>query len=155
MLAEVIVNLHNNNQFVIERNIEDITHGESLIQPEPEGNAMNWIIGHIIVGRDISLRLLGSEPLWDEEKAALYRSGSVAISEQSAVPITKLILDLQESLRALQIAVDACDDEQLIEMREEKTLAQELIGLAWHESYHAGQTDYLRRLAGKHEGGIR
>ena len=41
-------------------------------------------------------------------------------------------------------------EQQLDEKDErERTVAERLLFLAWHEGYHVGQTEYLRQLSGK------
>jgi hypothetical protein len=64
------------DQFVIQKNIEGLTHAESLIQPSLGGNSLNWVLGHIVATRNSTLRLLGQEPIWRDERAAPYQRGS-------------------------------------------------------------------------------
>ena len=33
---------------VVKRNLEGLTHEESLVQPQPGGNCLNWIVGHLV-----------------------------------------------------------------------------------------------------------
>jgi hypothetical protein len=36
-------------QRVMRLNVEGISHEESLIQPQPAGNCLNWVIGHLVL----------------------------------------------------------------------------------------------------------
>ena len=34
----------------INRNLDDLTHEDSVFIPEPAGNCINWVLGHIVIG---------------------------------------------------------------------------------------------------------
>ena len=34
----------------INRNLDGLSHEESLVIPEPGGNCLNWVLGHIVIG---------------------------------------------------------------------------------------------------------
>ncbi|MCP4164874.1 MAG: hypothetical protein GY759_03140 [Chloroflexi bacterium] len=154
--AQAILQIYKSNQFVIARNIESLTHEESLLQPEIEANNLNWILGHILVGRMRSSSLLGIDPTWGEGKIKLYERGSDRVTALTALPLTDLEADLDLTMASLTEALSNVDGTALEQSSEDgRTVGQQLLSQAWHETYHAGQTDYLRRLAGKQQGGIR
>ena len=155
-LTEAIAQIFSSNKFVIDRNIEGLTHDESLINPEVEANNLNWVLGHILVSRLEAYEHLGIDAFWDEEKQALYRRGSAAITPSTALSLPDLLAALDQSQARLLAALAEDVNERLAQPFGEKgTVGQRLLGLAWHETYHAGQTDFLRRLAGYQKGGIR
>ena len=45
--------------WAIRENLKGVDHEESLLSPDPAGNCMNWILGHILVNRDRALLLVG------------------------------------------------------------------------------------------------
>ncbi len=154
--AQAILQIYKGNQFVIARNIESLTHEESLRQPEIKANNLNWILGHIIVGRMRSFSLLGIDPIWREDKVKLYERGSDRVTVATALLLADLEADLNLTMASLTEALSNVDDTALEQPSEDgRTVGQQLLSQAWHETYHAGQTDFLRRLAGKQEGGIR
>lgn len=51
------------NGFVVNKNLEGISHEESLKSSDRGGNCINWVIGHIVVTRDVLLETLGLETL--------------------------------------------------------------------------------------------
>ncbi len=55
------------NYQVLKKNLDGVTHEESLIQPEGGGNCLNWVLGHIVATRDNAIRLLNQEPVWNSE----------------------------------------------------------------------------------------
>ncbi len=58
--------------FVFERNLADVTDQESLRAPQPGGNTLNWIVGHIVRTRNQALALLAHQPLFDDADFELY-----------------------------------------------------------------------------------
>ncbi len=47
--------------WVFNKTLESVTHPESLTQPAPAGNCLNWVAGHIAGTRMSTLELLGHE----------------------------------------------------------------------------------------------
>ena len=52
--------------FVLERNLAGVTDDESLQSPNPGGNTMNWIVGHVVRTRNQAIGLLGHQQLFDD-----------------------------------------------------------------------------------------
>ena len=40
-------------QLVMRLNVEGISYEESLIQPQPAGNCLNWVIGHLVFAYEL------------------------------------------------------------------------------------------------------
>ena len=55
---ETLTVLKMNNR-VININLEGITQEESLLSPEPGGNCINWVLGHMLISRDDINKILG------------------------------------------------------------------------------------------------
>ena len=138
------------------RNLEGITHEESLVFPRPAGNCLNWVLGHILASRNRLLPLIGVPPVWPLEMAFLYSGIDEAEwSVDVAVDFRKIESDLAVSQQELLNALEVIPDERLAtEVSENRTVASALGFLLFHESYHGGQVALLRRLLGK-EGVIR
>jgi uncharacterized damage-inducible protein DinB len=140
----------------------DLSHEESLFQPQPAGNCLNWIVGHLVVTRGEMLQLLGREPIWSEEEGLSYKRGATAlIDPETAHPFDKVRQDFDHSqARVLETLQEATDEILAARApfsflgREEDSFKALLAGFAFHESYHVGQTGLLRRLLG-HEGIIK
>lgn len=141
------------NLQVIHLQTDGLSHEDSLIQPPFRGNCMNWVLGHIMVGRNTALKLLGEPPLWKEAQEARYRRGSQPIvTGEQARPLDELLGDLDLSQQCLSKTLIQVAPEELgatVSFRgSERPLAQALAGLHWHETYHVGQLELLRQLAG-------
>ena len=64
---------------ILTRNLAGITHEESLRSPEPGGNSLNWVLGHLLFYRNKMLGLLGVPPAWDSSLALRYARGSAPL----------------------------------------------------------------------------
>jgi hypothetical protein len=60
---EVLRQQARTTQRVIRLNVEGISHEQSLIQPQPAGNCLNWVIGHLVAAYESIFPLLGQEPV--------------------------------------------------------------------------------------------
>jgi len=147
------------NYEVLKKNLDGVTHEESLIQPEGGGNCLNWVLGHIVATRDNVMLLLNQEPVWGNEISGIYQRGSDPLRDgSSAQPFEKIVADLGRSQDRL-VAGLATVSEPKLSARSPDTSIAETVGellfvLQFHEAYHAGQTGLLRRIAG-HEGAIK
>ena len=48
------------NHFSFHRNLDDISHQQSIIRPPSYANTINWIAGHIVQNRDNGFKNVGS-----------------------------------------------------------------------------------------------
>ncbi len=155
MNGEFLAVLFSLNHHVIQVNTDGLTHEESLLQPRPAGNCINWVLGHILANRNSAMKLVEAPPIWDEARAARYVRGSrPLVDPNEAVPLAKILADLNRSQEALLGALVLTPDERFAEASDGRTLAEKVAMYHFHEAYHAGQLGLLRRLTGK-EGAIR
>jgi uncharacterized damage-inducible protein DinB len=147
----------------IERNLNDVTHEESLAQPPGAGNCLNWVLGHIVIARNMALSLAGGAPIAGDDIATHYARGSHPLHPSDKVPdLATLRGLLSDSQLQLIPALTALSDDALSRPVPEQlrrppltgSVADALIRLHYHEGYHNGQMGLLRRLAGK-EGAIK
>ncbi|MCA9896107.1 MAG: DinB family protein, partial [Anaerolineae bacterium] len=115
----------------------------------------NWVLGHILQHRDIMLELLGAETVMSKDEAALYVAGSEPIREDGpSVSFERLMDMLTTSQARLMDALGHISEADLAKLPAsggERTLGNRLNGLIWHETYHVGQTEYTRQIAGKND----
>jgi uncharacterized damage-inducible protein DinB len=147
------------NYEVLKKNLDGVTHEESLIQPERGGNCLNWVLGHIVATRDYAIQLLNQAPIWDQEISSVYQRGSDPLRDgANAQLFAKIIADLDRSQERLVAGLSTVSEPELSAPAPDKsaaeTVGETLFVLQFHEAYHAGQTGLLRRLAG-HEGAIK
>jgi hypothetical protein len=134
------------SHMVLNRNLKDITHTESLVTPAQGGNSINWLVGHIIVSRDDIRELLGLDKLCGDEMK-MYHRGAEAVPAGELVDFSKLLEMYNDGEGILEEKLKSTD------LREDNEKYRMVTFLAFHEAYHVGQTGILRRIIGK-EGAI-
>jgi uncharacterized damage-inducible protein DinB len=152
--AETLIQSFALTQRIIKLQTGGLSHEDSILQPPFRANCLNWVLGHIIVGRETALKLLGQTPVWGEEEVSRYVTGSEPITgHERALPLERLLGDLDRSQQRIAAALEQATPEHLAALVEsrgsERPLGQALAGLHWHETYHTGQLELLRQLAGK------
>jgi uncharacterized damage-inducible protein DinB len=143
------------NLGIIRAQTEGLSHADSLLQLPFRGNCLNWVLGHMADNRNTMLRLLGEESILSEAHAARYGYGSEPVcgDGDDILTLEQLLAAMEQSQSALAARLETITPEELA--REEQsflgttTLGQLIFFLFWHETYHVGQPEYLRQLAGK------
>ena len=135
------------SHMVLNRNLKDVSHDESLATPQGGGNSINWILGHIIDNRDDIRELIGLKRLYDDD-LKLYKRGTENIDAAGAIQLSKLIDMYNNGQTELEEKLKTTD------LTGENEKYRMVTFLAFHESYHTGQTGILRRIIGK-EGAIK
>ena len=143
-----IVRTLKRNLSVIERNVDGIDQERSLLAVVPGGSHLNWLLGHLVAARDRMLHSLAADPVWEDDTAAAYRRGSSPTLAPEARPVEELLDALRDGQQRLERALDDATEQQLDAPHGQGTVGAWVEFLAWHESYHAGQTALYRRLAG-------
>jgi len=142
------------NWDIIWAQTDGLSHEQSLLQPPFRGNCMNWVLGHIAGTRNHVLEALSERPILSEAESARYGYGSepVCADGEDVIPLQRLLHLLQQSQERIAVALPRLTVEDLARMvtdhRGEITLANRLLFLYFHETYHTGQTELLRQLAG-------
>jgi hypothetical protein len=142
---------------VVGANLNGLTHADSLVQPQPGGNCLNWVLGHLLSVYDGVLPLLGQQPVLGKEVLRHYARGAEPILDGSEA------LDFQQLVAAWNEAVERVDaglatvSPDLLDQpapmsptgNPDETIRSLLVTVLFHQAYHAGQTAVLRRIAGK------
>jgi uncharacterized damage-inducible protein DinB len=142
---------------VVRRNVDGISHEESLAQPQPQGNCLNWVVGHLVCIYDEVLPLLKQKPVLGREALKRYARGTPPLRDASeAMDLAELMSAWDQSIDRVDAGLASLSAEDL----EAKAPAsprnnpdetvRSLLGLvSFHQAYHAGQLGILRRLVGK------
>ena len=155
-ITESLANSFARTQRIIEMQTDGLTHADSLIQPPFRGNCMNWVLGHILSSRNAVVQHLGLPQVWTESEASPYQKDSDPITcDEQALPLDKLLADLGQTHHAIGEALANASPEVMATLiqtaRGETTLGERLVFLHWHETYHVGQLELLRQLAGTND----
>lgn len=153
------------NHWIIGQQLEGITHAESMITPPFRANRLNWVVGHLVEHRDWMLRAVDETTIMPAKEVEMYRRGSEEMQDtDEVIPLETLIAYLARSKDCLiaklqQVSLEFLDEKPqigiLMESHKDKTRFERLQGLLWHETYHVGQLEFLRQLAGKNDAILR
>ena len=142
---------------VVRLGLDGVTHDESLVQPEAAGNCLNWVVGHLLSIYDNVLPMLGQQPVLPPSAQKRYDRGSKPMRDGSeALDIAELMAMWDESAKRYDAGLTALDPATLGERapfsptnNPDETVGSLLSTIAFHQSYHTGQTGLLRRIVGK------
>ena len=141
------------NISIIKMQTEGLTNEDSMRQL-PHGNCLNWVLGHIAVNRDGVLQTLGDPPFMGAAGARYKReSEPLTHVDEGTLPMEELLTWLDRSQERIASALNKRDETDLardITTGDRKiTVGQRVFFLYFHETYHVGQTELFRQLAGK------
>jgi hypothetical protein len=143
------------NTLIIRAQTEGLSHEESLLQAPYRINCLNWTLGHLLEGRGVVLDLLGIPRVVAPEETARYRRESDPILEEGpgVLPLDRLVVGLVESGAAISAALLSLDAPALAEEDEDEDSERTSLGdrvhfQYFHDTYHTGQTELLRQVAG-------
>jgi uncharacterized damage-inducible protein DinB len=158
--AKSLITAAERNFGVLKREVEGLTHADSLIQPPFRGNCLNWVVGHVTQSRDKMLQALGEQSVWTTDQIARYERESDAVTTDvpGVVPFEQMLVDLETTQERLLSALKRCVQADLdarspevIKGLSDWTVGDTVAFLLWHETYHVGQTNLLRQVGGKND----
>jgi uncharacterized damage-inducible protein DinB len=144
-------------QRIVGLNVDGITQEESLIHPQPAGNCLNWVLGHLVFVYNMILPLVKQKPVGNAEQLKRYDRGTAPLTNAAeASDINELMKLWDESVDRFDAGLASLTPEELdakapISPRKDPNeTVRSLLGLVtFHQAYHAGQLGLLRRVAGK------
>ena len=145
------------NLRLVKLQTEGLSHADSLVQTPYNINCLNWVVGHITVNRDNVLELLGLKRLLSEAQTKRYQRDSEPIKAEDPgiLQLETLLETLSLGQEKLDAAISALSEQELakeIQVGQVKmTVGERLFGFYFHDTYHTGQTDLLRQVAGKND----
>ncbi|MBI5060230.1 DinB family protein [candidate division KSB1 bacterium] len=150
MSATLLCKQFDFNQLLITRGIADLSNSDSLRGPQPAGNCINWVLGHILLTRSQLELMLGAQPLLSGPRWECYESGQDDLDRQCAIGLEELEQVTAESLSHMQDVIRASEPRmgEAIGTRG-RNIAETIGTFVSHEAYHAGQIHLIRRTIGK------
>ena len=141
---------------VLHRNLDGLTHDDSLVQPASAGNCLNWVVGHLVRTRNQALGALGREAVQPVERYAAYSQEPVLGEGEGVLAFDDLVRSYDETQGPLLDALRAASNEDLAAKapfspsnNPRETVGSLIQAIAFHEAYHTGQAGLLRRVVGK------
>lgn len=142
------------NVRIIRRQTAGLSHADGLIQPPVRANCLNWVLGHIVYTRMDMLRRLGAAQSKPASALARYATDQQPVLGEApdVAPLAQLLADLDCNQRDIAAYVAGLSDKALAEdvQLDERALSREqaLRFFLFHDTYHTGNLDLLRQLAG-------
>jgi hypothetical protein len=142
---------------LIHQQTEGLSQADTLIQPQPTGNCMNWVLGHLLDTQVEMLSILREARVGSDPELKRYTRGSAPITTESGgiLSLADLICGLDDThgeiVKRLE-EMNEVDFEQEIRIGERvRQRGWQVFFLHFHYTYHIGQLEQLRQLAGHSE----
>lgn len=142
------------NANIVKMQTDGLSTEESLLQPPFRGNCLNWVVGHIVQNRDRVIEALGGVRVFGSS-GERYRRESEPITGdgEGILRLEELLALLEQSQQAIEGALKTATEEDLkreiTPVRRPMPAQDWVFFLYFHDTYHTGQTELLRQLAGK------
>lgn len=145
-----LIQLAKLNHSLLTRNLEGLTHEQALVTLYGGGSHLNWLVAHLVAGRDRMLEALGAERVRSAEVDKGFDYGSTPPSADEAWPLNQHRVDFLTAHERLLPALEGATADQLAQPFDSNncTLGYQLNFMLWHEAYHVGQATLYRRKAG-------
>jgi hypothetical protein len=147
------------SNFTLGRNLDGITHEESLHQPGGKGNCINWIAGHILQVRDQFLSGFGVEKFLTDDEYKLYSQGSSPVTcDENCMQLSRIKEGLEKTYITYRDFISKQDDnffktplpaEAFPFEITEPDLGKMITVLLYPEGYHTGQIGLIKRILSK------
>lgn len=137
------------NDDLVSRALNGLSESELWHRPTSRNNPMLWLAGHVTETRVKLLQILGEtfDTTWGE----LF-DRNATLQEPARYPSVEEIKRVMDEVKGkLYARLEALNEEQLAQPAKgpgAKTLADQVAGFAFHDSYHVGQMGYVRKALG-------
>ncbi len=154
--SQLLVECFGRTVGLVEMQTRGLAHADSLRQPAVRGNCMNWVLGHLLNNRNSVLMALGLEPVRADLQAR-YQSESEPVTpdDDGAARLDDLLDGLRITQARLGERLARLDPAALQAPATlndwAAPLDEVLLFLYFHETYHVGQLELLRQLAGTND----
>ena len=142
---------------IMRQQTAELSQADSLIQPQPGGNCLNWVMGHLAVNLIEILGVLEADLPPNLPDLERYRRGSQPILEEEEGLLTLSEL-IETYTRLNQVVLNRLEHMSKADFEQEIDFWQtkERRGFVaffyfFHHTYHLGQLEQLRNLAGRTE----
>lgn len=142
------------NAAIIGMQTAGLSHEDSLLQTAYNINCLNWTLGHMLVYRGRVLTIAGGQAPFTDGDLDRYLRESEPITEDGpgVWPLPNLVDAIAASQEMIDEVIGQLTDEDFAAKSEVDgrmvTLSGRLFFSFWHDTYHTGQTEILRQVAG-------
>lgn len=149
---EHIANMFKANTDIVSKAVADVPNEDWFRAPSDDSNHLMWVMGHLVVHRGMTLKLLGGQ--WDTPWASLFARGAARVADQEYPSHEEIKAAWQQVSADLVPAVRNAPTDLLSNAPAQgmPTFDGKVSGtvslLAFHDAYHAGQVAYLLKWLG-------
>ena len=151
-MIEPIALIFKLNNGLIRRSLDGLSDEDVWRQPSGSGNPIGWLLGHLTETRGHLLAELGAsfDPGW----GGLFGRGSMLRPLADYPSRATIEVAWQATQGRMRDAFATLDAERLAGPPSRHafpgvtTLADEIAGFAFHETYHVGQIGFIRKQLG-------
>jgi len=138
-------------EWIVDVQTQGLSYQDLLLQPQPGGNCMLWVLGHMVESmKDLVIELGGSEPQGFDIYKRFERTSEPLLHVEPGLPGLGRFKQDYAALSALAIhALENQTDDYFRQPGWSGTKGATVLFFSFHMSYHAGQLEVLRNLAGK------
>ena len=149
---EHIASIFKANTDIVSKAVADVATEDWFRSPGNDSNHLLWVMGHLVVHRGMTLKLLGRQ--WETPWAKLFARGAERVADQEYPSADELKTEWQKVSADLVPAVRNASPDLLSNAAPagapsfDGKLSGNIAVLAFHDAYHAGQVGYLRKWLG-------
>ena len=149
---EHIANIFKANTDIASKAVADVATEDWFRTPGNDSNHLMWVMGHLVVHRGMTLKLLGGQ--WDTPWAPLFARGAERVADQEYPSADEIKNAWQQVSSDLLSAVRNAPADLLSNASAagspsfDGKVSGNVALLAFHDAYHAGQVGYLRKWLG-------
>lgn len=140
---------------ILHQQTNGLSQADSLIQPQPGGNCLNWVMGHLVENLVEILKVIQAElpPDLPDLDRYLINSEPIRGEEDGVLPLEVLVDTYGQLTQIISERLANLDNEYFeeeIDFWQGKARRGYIAFFYFfHNTYHIGQLEQLRNLAGK------
>ena len=140
------------NTDIVNKAIADVEPDHWFKQPGDDSNHLTWMLGHIIVHRGHTLKILGVE--WENTWAETFARGQARLADAQYPSLDDMRNAWQDVSEKLSAALKSPAEGVMTKEAPKAPpsfdgkVSGSVAFMAFHDTYHAGQVSFLRKWLG-------
>ena len=140
------------NTDIVNKAIADVDGDHWFRKPGDDSNHLTWVLGHLIVHRGHTLKMLGVD--WDNAWVELFARGSERVADAQYPSVDEMRNAWQDVSARLSEALKTPPEDVMTKEAPkgppsfDGKLSGTVAFFAFHDTYHVGQVSFLRKWLG-------
>jgi uncharacterized damage-inducible protein DinB len=140
------------NTDIVTRAISDVEPDHCFKKPGDDSNHLTWVLGHLIVHRGHTLKILGVD--WDNTRAEMFARGQARLADAEYPSLEDMRGAWQDVSEKLSAALKSPTENVMTQEAPkgppsfDGKVSGSVAFMAFHDTYHAGQVSFLRKWLG-------